>query len=116
MSQPANEASKTDVEILTEEFEELLRGQNQYDTKKWTDLEVNKIYIITSHKTVKTSNGESVVITLKDHGDVWGPSTLANKIKDKEPPIYIRPLGLKPCKSNKKNKYHAFDLVFPKKN
>ena len=109
MSQEAN------IEITTDEFEELLKEQSEYDTQRWTDLEINKIYTITSCRTVDTSNGESVVLTLKDNGEVWCPAHLAKKIDGKEPPFFVRPLGLKPCKKNKKNKYHAYDLVFPKK-
>ena len=96
MSQEAN------IEITTDEFEELLKEQSEYDTQRWTDLEINKIYTITSYRTVDTSNGESVVLTLKDNGEVWCPAHLAKKIEGKEPPFYIRPLGLKPCKNNKK--------------
>ncbi len=112
MSRQAQNAHET---ITEAEFDELLEQQSQYDTKKWTDLEIKKIYTITSYRTVDTSNGESLVLTLKDNGDVWCPAHLAKKIEGKEPPFYIRPLGLKPCKNNKKNKYHAYDLVFPKK-
>ena len=111
MSRQAQNAHET---ITEAEFDELLEQQSQYDTKKWTDLEIKKIYTITSYRTVDTSNGESLVLTLKDNGDVWCPAHLAKKIEGKEPPFYIRPLGLKPCKNNKKNKYHAYDLVFPK--
>ena len=110
MSQKANMVQ----EITIDEFEELLKEQSEYDTQRWTDLEIKKIYTITSYRTVDTSNGESVVLTLKDNGEVWCPAHLAKKIDGKEPPFYIRPLGLKPCKKNKKNKYHAYDLVFPK--
>ena len=99
MSQQAKNAHET---ITEAEFDELLKEQSQYDTKRWTDLEINKIYTITSCRTVDTSNGESVVLTLKDNGEVWSPPHLAKKIDDKEPPFYIRPLGLKPCKKNKK--------------
>ena len=108
MSQKANKIQ----EITIDKFEEPLKEQSEYDTQRWTDLEINKIYTITSCRTV--DNGESVVLTLKDNGDVWSPTHLAKKIDGKEPPFYIRPLGLKPCKKNKKNKYHAYDLVFPK--
>ena len=110
MSQKANMVQ----EITIDEFEELLKEQSEYDTQRWTDLEINKIYAVTSYRTVDTSNSETLVLTLKDNGEVWCPAHLAKKIEDKEPPFYIRPLGLKPCKKNKKNKYHAYDLVFPK--
>ncbi len=99
MSRQAQNAHET---ITEAEFDELLEQQSQYDTKKWTDLEIKKIYTITSYRTVDTSNGESLVLTLKDNGDVWCPAHLAKKIEGKEPPFYIRPLGLKPCKNNKK--------------
>jgi len=116
MSQSAQNANENNViEITLEEFDELLKEQTQYDTKRWTDLEINKIYIVTSYRSVETSNGESVILTLKDNGEVWCPSHLGSKINGKEPPFYIRPLGLKPCKTNRKNKYHAYDLVMPKK-
>ena len=45
-----------------------------------------------------------------------GTRTPKNKIADGEtykyPPCYVRPLGLKPCKKNPRNKYHSFDLVY----
>lgn len=100
-------------EISIDEFEQLLKEQSEYDTKKWSDLENNKIYTITEYRTIDTNNGESMILTLKDNGEVWCPTHLATKIADKEPPFYVRPLGLKLCKNNKKNKYHAYDLVFP---
>ena len=103
------------TDITEEEFEEMLKEQSEYNTKKWSDLEIKKIYTITDYKTVETSNGESTILTLKDNGNVWCPSHLATKIEDGEPPFYVRPLGLKPCKNNKKNKYHAYDLIFPNK-
>ena len=101
-------------DITTDEFEELLKEQSQFDTKKWTDLEINNIYTSTDYRTINTDNGESVILTFKDNDEVWCPAHLAKKIEGKEPPFYVRPLGLKPCKNNKKNKYHAYDLVFPK--
>ena len=101
-------------DISIDKFEQLLKEQNEYGTKKWSDLEINKIYTITKYRTIDTSNGVSVILTLKDNDEVWCPAHLATKIEDKEPPFYVRPLGLKPCKNNKNNKYHAYDLVFSK--
>ena len=102
-------------DISTDEFEQLFKEQNEYDTKKWSDLEINKIYTITEYKTINTTNGESVILTLKNNDEVWCPAHLATRIEGKEPPFYVRPLGFKSCKNNKKNKYHAYDLVFSKK-
>ena len=45
-----------------------------------------------------------------------GARTPKNKIADGEtykyPPFYVRPLDLKTCKNNPRNKYHSFDLVY----
>ena len=107
----------SDDDISLDEFERMLEKQRSKsksnNTQKWTDLKINKIYKIKEFKTVNTSNGESMILTLKDNGEVWCPKYLATKIKDKQLPLYVRPLGLKPCKNNKRNNYHAFDLVFP---
>ena len=100
------------LDVTTDKFEKLLKDQSEYDTKKWSDLVINKIYTITSFKTIDTSNGENMILTLKGNGEVWCPTHLATKIDGKKTPFYVRPLGLKPCKNNKKNKYHAYDLVF----
>ena len=103
------------MDITTAQFDELLEEQNQNSTKKWTDLEVNKIYTITDTKIVETEYGPSMVLTLLDNGEVWAPGHLKDKLeKSAKPPYYMRPLGLKPCKNNKKNRYHAYDLVFSK--
>ena len=121
MSQSTKKQQTTDKEsaqfqeITTDEFDKMLKEQNSLDTKKWTDLELGKIYTITHFKTVETSIGSSTVLTLLNNGEVWSPPHLADKINDKEPPFYVRPLGLRPCKGNKKNKYHAYDLVIPNK-
>ena len=110
----ANQTVSTQfAQPTTEEFEQMLNEQSYHDTKKWTDLELNKIFIITDFRTVVTSNGESVILNILNEGEVWCPFHLADKIKNKPPPFYVRPLGLKPCKKNRKNKYHAYDLVIP---
>ena len=101
-------------DITVDEFEKLLEEQSQYDTHKWTDLKIKTIYTITDYRTIETSIGESTLLTIKGVGEVWSPSHLIKKIEGKDAPFYVRPLGLKPCKNNKKNKYHAYDLVFTK--
>ena len=83
------------------EFDRLLEEQTpQYS--KWSDLENNKIYTVTNATIVNTQKGEAMVLSLR---------IITNKIS---PPLYIRPLGLKPCKKNPSNKYHAYDLVVRK--
>lgn len=112
MSNSANEIQ----EITTAQFEKLLKEQTpEHDTKKWSDLEINKIYTVTNTKMVDTQIGKSMILTLLNNGDVWAPEHLKNRILNSDyyynPPFYFRPLGLKPCKNKPMNKYHAYDMV-----
>ena len=54
-----------------------------------------------------------MVLTLQNYGDVWATDHLKIRIQKNKlkPPMYLRPRGLKPCKDNPSNKYHAYDLV-----
>ena len=83
---------------------------------KWVDLEINKIYTVTNTTMVNTKKGETMVLSLYNYSDVWAPGHLKSRIAENNlsPPLYIRPLGLKPCKNNPANKYHAYDLVVGK--
>ena len=102
-----------DIREITEaEFDQLLEEQTpQY--QKWTDLEIKKIYIVTDTNMVTTSKGVSMVLVLKDNGEVWAPEHLKKRIVEQKitTPFYIRPQGFKTCKNNPANKYHAYDLV-----
>ena len=109
MSKPANEIQ----EITTPQFDELLKEQTpEYNTKKWSDLEKNKIYTVTNTKMVDIQNGKSMILTLLNNGDVWAPEHLKHRICNGDtyinPPFYVRQLGLKPCKNNKKIKIPCF--------
>ena len=102
-------------EITTAEFNRLLEEQTpQYS--KWSDLEINKIYTVTNTTMVNTQKGESMVLSLLNNGEVWAPGHLKSRIAENNlsPPLYIRPLGLKPCKNNPANKFHTYDLVVGK--
>ena len=90
----------------------MLKKQRSKTIQKWTDLTEDIIYTITDYRKINTKFGESLVLTLDDNVEVWCPGHLARKIEDKEPPFLIRPLGLKQCTNNKKNKYHAYDLLY----
>ena len=112
MSNPANKIQ----EITTAQFEKILKEQTpEYDTQNWTDLKINKIYTVTNTKMVDTQIGKSIILSLLDNGDFWAPEHIKNKILNSDnynnPPFYVRPLGLKPCKNNPRNKYYAYDIV-----
>ena len=98
------------------EFDRLLKEQTP-EYSKWTDLEINKIYTVTNTTMFNTKKGKTMVLSLYNHGEVWIPDHLKTRItkNNLSPPLYIRPLGLKPCKDNPANKYHAYDLVVGKK-
>ena len=104
-------------EITTAEFDRLLEEQiPQYS--KWSDLEINRIYTVTNTTMVNTEKGKSMVLSLLNNGEVWAPDHLKTRVIENNlsPPLCIRPRGLKPCKKNPSNKYHAYDLVVRKKN
>ena len=65
-------------EITTAKFDELLKEQTY---NKWDDLEINKVYIVANTKMVDTQDGQSMVMTLLNHDDVWAPNHRKNKIK-----------------------------------
>ena len=101
-------------EITIAQFDKLLKEQTpQYN--KWSDLEINKIYTVTNAKMIDTQKGKSMILSLLNNGDVLAPEHLKNKILNSDcynnPPFYIRPLGLKPCKNKPVNKYHGYDMV-----
>ena len=85
---------------LIEKFDELLKESKTTEVKKWSDLEIVKVYIIKPYKDVNTVNGPSTVLTMKRFREVWCPGHIAEKIDDKKPPFSVRPLGLKPCAKN----------------
>ena len=99
MSNPANDTQT----ITAAEFDNLLKEQTY---QKWSDLEINKIYTVINTRMVGTQYGTSMVLTLLDNGEVWAPESLKNKIVNSDtyfnPPFYVRPLGLKPCKKKSK--------------
>ena len=84
-------------------------------TTNGSDLEINKIYTVTNTKMIDTQKGKSMILSLFNNGDIWAPEHLKNKILNSDcyynPPFYIRPLGLKPCKNKSVNKYHAIEIT-----
>jgi hypothetical protein len=98
------------MSITEKEFDAMLKEQKQYETQKWADLKIGKLYTITNTKIIDTAFGESTILTIEGVGEVWAPSSLAEKIKTNTPPFYVRPNGLKPCRNNK-HKYHSYDLI-----
>ena len=109
MSQVANQIH----EITTAQFDELLKHQI---TRNGVTLKLTN-FTLSNVKLVDTRDGKAMILTLLNHGDLWTQDHLKDKIMTGDtyanPPFSVRPLGLKPTKTNPKNKYHAYDLVIP---
>ena len=104
-------------ELTTEEFDKLLEEQTPL-YNKWTDLEINKIYTITNTALVNTKKAKRWFKHCTTMAKYGLQTTLKQEFKKKKKkknklklPMYIRPRGLKSCKDNPANKYHAYDLV-----
>ena len=97
-------------------FEQKLQKQRPHkDIKKWRDLEAGTIYTIVGKDTIKTKNGETMIIILEDETKVWTCSSLAKRLEqdnDKSFPCYVRPKGKVQSKQNKGFQYYGFDLVW----
>ena len=74
MNDQANEIR----EITTAQFENLLKQQT-HDPQKWADLEINRIYTVTNTKIVPTKNGEAMILSLFNNGEIWAPEHLKTK-------------------------------------
>ena len=67
---------------------------------------------------VPTEYGRAMILSLLNIGEVWASEHLKTKIMNSvtyfyfNPPFYLRPLGMKPCKDNPRKKCRSYDLVF----
>ena len=76
--------------------------------ERWR-LDTDKFVTITNIRMVPTEYGQAMILSLLNIGEVWVPEHLKTKIMNSDtyfnPPFYLRPLGMKPCKdkSRKEN-------------
>ena len=79
-------------------------------------LDTDKFLTITNIKMVPTEYGQAMILSLLNIGEVWVPGHLKTKITNSDtyfnPPFYLRPLGMKPCKDNPRKKCRSYDLFF----
>ena len=80
-------------------------------------LDTDRFVTVTNIKMVPTEYGQAnMILTLLNIGEVWGSEHLKTKIMKSDtyfnPPFYLRPLGMKPCKDNPRKKCRSYDLVF----
>ena len=94
------------MDITSQEFERRLKEESSL-CRKWTELEVGKVYTLMGNRMVDTKYRESMILLLKNYGAVWAPNHLKKRLSDDHNfPKYIKPKRLVKCK-NSLNKYHG---------
>ena len=77
------------------------------------ELDTDKFYTVTNIRMVPTKYGQAMILTLLDIGEVPGSEHLKTKIMNSDtyfnPPFYLRPLGMKPCKDHPRKKCPSYD-------
>ena len=83
--------------------------------ERWR-LDTDEFLTVTNIRMVPTEYSQAMILTLLNIGEVWGSEHLKTKIMNTDtyfnPPFYLRPLGMKPCKDNPRKKCRSYDLVF----
>ena len=83
--------------------------------ERWR-LDTDEFLTVTNIKMVPTEYDQAMILTLPNIGEVWGSEHLKTKIMNSDtyfnPPFYLRPLGMKPCKDHPRKKCRSYDLVF----
>ena len=86
----------------------------------WRELKVDEIYRIEEKREVpNTKFGRAFILTVSDVDgnsiQVWATSLIAKKLipdgKETKLPCFIRPRGLKVCKTDANRSYQAFQLL-----
>ena len=71
--------------------------------ERWR-LDTDKFLTVTNIRMAPTEYGQAMILSLLNIGEVWEPEHLKTKIMNSDtyfnPPFYLRPLGMKPCKDN----------------
>ena len=79
-------------------------------------LDTDNFLTVTNIRMVPTEYGQAMILTPLNIGEVWGSEHLKTKIMNSDtyfnPPFYLRPLGMKPCKDHPRKKCPSYDLVF----
>ena len=79
-------------------------------------LDTDRFVTVTNLKMVPTEYDQAMILTLLNIGEVWGSEHLKTKIMNSDtyfnPPFYLRPLGMKPCKDHPRKKCRSYDLFF----
>ena len=59
---------------------------------KWSELEKGKVYTHMGTPMIDTKYGESMILILKNYGEVWAPNRLKKSLTDHHDfPKFIRP-------------------------
>ena len=77
--------------------------------ERW-GLDTDKFLTVTNIRIIQTEYGRAMILSLLNIGEIWEPEHL--KTTYFNPPFYLRPLGMKPCKDNPRKKCRSYYLVF----
>ena len=79
--------------------------------ERWK-LDTDKFLTVTNIKMVPTEYDQAMILFLLNIGEEHLKTKIMNSDTYFNPPFYLRPLGMKPCKDNPRKKRRSYDLVF----
>ena len=82
----------------------------------WRDLKVDEIYRIDEKREMPNGKFGRAFILRVSNADgnsiqVWATSLIAKRMEDMKLPCFIRPRGLKVCKTDPSRSFQAFQLL-----
>ena len=69
------------MEITSQQFERIPKEKSSL-CRKWSELEVGKVYTPMGTRMIDTKYGESMILILKNYGKVWAPNHLKKRLTD----------------------------------
>jgi hypothetical protein len=100
--------------------EEIKKEEEENRVFSWAKLEEGSIYQIHASRVGRGKFGSGFILTLAKEDaikiNVWATPQAARRLNldidgEFKKNRYIRPLGLKACKTDSTRNYHAFDLM-----
>ena len=87
----------------------------RHETIKWSELSTETVYGITAVKKVNGKFGPSVVADLETHtGEqykAWLPQRLADEVKGRKLPVFVKHKGLKQSVKDKSRSYYDYIVI-----
>ncbi len=105
------------LEVFDKQAEQ--RRKEFGDAIPWRQLPLAIIYRIDSVKNVaKTKFGDAAILNVSTEDGrvqkVWATTLLKNDLQQKKLPVFVKPLGLRVCKTDSTRFYQAYVLMTSK--